>query len=62
VRRAKQITFRVSEEEHARLERVAAHLGLSVAEAIRVVVKREDAAIQAAAWSRSSKCDAGRFP
>jgi antitoxin component of RelBE/YafQ-DinJ toxin-antitoxin module len=49
VAREKQINFRVSEAEAERFERVALHLGIPVAAMIRMLVKREDDAIEARA-------------
>jgi hypothetical protein len=45
--RDKQINFRVSEEEAARFDRVAAHFGLSLAAMLRMLVKEKDDEIRA---------------
>jgi predicted DNA binding CopG/RHH family protein len=40
--RDKQINMRVTVEEAERFKRVAAHYGLSIAQMIRMLVKRDD--------------------
>lgn len=40
--RTKQLNIRVSDEEAARFERVANHYGISIAQAVRMLMKQED--------------------
>lgn len=47
VARDRLFNMRLSEEESARLDRIAAHYGLNAAGAIRMLLKREDDAIAA---------------
>jgi hypothetical protein len=46
--REKQVNFRVNEDEAAQFDRVAAHYGLSVAAAIRMLIKERADALTAA--------------
>jgi hypothetical protein len=43
--RERMFTMRLSEDESRRLDRVAAHYGVNVANPIRMLLKREDDAI-----------------
>ena len=46
--RERMFTLRMSEEETARLDRVARHYGLNAAGVVRMLLKREDDALNAA--------------
>ncbi len=61
VARDRLFNMRLSEEEAGRLERIAAHYGLNAAGAIRMLLKREDDALRAAASAtKASKKGAKR--
>ncbi len=56
VARERLFNMRMSDDEWARLERLAAHYGLNAAGVIRMLLKREDDAVQGAApAARSTK-------
>lgn len=43
--RERLFTMRMSEEEHERMERIAAHYGINAASLLRMMLKREEAAL-----------------
>ena len=53
--RERMFTMRLSDEESARLESVAAHYGLNAAGVLRMLVKREADALAAAAEKKTKK-------
>jgi predicted DNA-binding protein len=45
-KRTEQFTMRLNDEEHERLHRLAAYNGINAAQLIRVLLKREEDAIE----------------